>query len=56
MILYQDDDIRKDFGSADHIMIPFQVVTLIEEIIHPVTRSGEKKVMPFTLVEENKEK
>ncbi|MBN2533906.1 MAG: DUF1820 family protein [Spirochaetales bacterium] len=55
----QDDDIRKDFGSVDHIMIPFQAVTLIEEIIHPNRpgkRTEEKKIMPFTLVEENKNK
>lgn len=51
----QDDDIRKDFGNADHIMIPFQAVTLIEEIIRP-EGPEKKKVMPFTLVEENKKK
>jgi hypothetical protein len=52
----QEDDIKKDFGNADHLMIPFQSVTLIEEIIRPVNQPGEKKVMPFTLVEENKKK
>ena len=48
-----DDDIRKDFGDADHLMIPFQSVILIEEIIQK--EKDKSKVMPFTLVEGNKE-
>jgi len=47
-----DDDIKKDFGHADHLMIPFQSVVLIEEIIH----EEKSKVMPFTLLEENEKK
>lgn len=46
------DDIKNDFGEADHIMIPFQSVILIEEIIQP----EKNKVMPFTLLEEKKKK
>lgn len=26
-----EDDVRRDFGRAEHIMIPFQTVSLIEE-------------------------
>ena len=28
-----EDDIRREFQDADHIMIPFQTVSLIEEIL-----------------------
>ncbi|MBI9103260.1 MAG: DUF1820 family protein [Spirochaetales bacterium] len=31
----EEDEIRKTFGDADHLMIPFQTVILIEEIINP---------------------
>ncbi len=48
-----EDEIRRTFGKADHLMIPFQTVTLIEEhqderVEHP----GEKKVRKFTLVDD----
>jgi hypothetical protein len=42
-----EEEIRKTFGRADHLMIPFQTVILIEEL----TENAEGKVMPFSLVE-----
>jgi len=46
-----EDDIRKTFGNSKHLMIPFQTVAMIEEL------DGEsKKVMPFSLVDEDKNK
>ena len=44
------DEVIKTFGSAQHLMIPFQTVSLIEELIED-KESPKKKVMPFTLVE-----
>lgn len=45
-----EDEVRKTFGEADHLMIPFQNVTLIEELKddkpHP-----EEKVRNFTVVQ-----
>jgi hypothetical protein len=42
-----EDDLRKAFGEAHHVMIPFQTVALIEEL-----QEGERaRVMPFSLVE-----
>ena len=41
-----EDDIRKTFAEADHVMIPFQTVILIEEL----PEGREVKVMPFALV------
>lgn len=51
-----EDEIRRTFGKADHLMIPFQTVTLIEE--HQDERpehSTKKRVRTFTLVDESKE-
>jgi hypothetical protein len=42
-----EEELRRVFGGADHLMIPFQTVTLIEEL--PEEAVG--KVMPFSLVE-----
>ena len=42
-----EEEIRKTFGKADHLMIPFQTVSLIEEL--PENAAG--KVMPFSLIE-----
>ncbi len=42
-----EDSIIKTFGNAKHLMIPFQTVTIIEEIDEKNSR-----VMPFTLIEE----
>ena len=43
------EDVLKDFGKANHLMIPFQTVTLIEEY----KDEDEKRVMPFPLAEES---
>jgi hypothetical protein len=45
-----EDEVRKTFGEADHLMIPFQTVTLIEEIKDEKPRP-EDKVRNFTVVE-----
>jgi hypothetical protein len=44
-----EEEIRKTFGRADHLMIPFQTVILIEEL----PENAEGKVMPFSLVDES---
>jgi len=42
-----EDDLKRAFGDANHLMIPFQTVALIEELVE-----GERaRVMPFSLVE-----
>jgi hypothetical protein len=47
------DEIRKTFGKADHLMIPFQTVSLIEEYSDEREESTEAKVRNFTIVDEN---
>ena len=42
-----EEEIRKTFGSSDHLMIPFQTVILIEEL--PENAAG--RVMPFELID-----
>jgi len=51
-----EDEVRKIFGEADHLMIPFQTVSLIEELtdVEPFD-FGKSKVMPFSIVEEKKD-
>ncbi len=39
-----EDDVLKEFGGSDHLMIPFQSVILIEEITDKKTGSGEVKL------------
>jgi hypothetical protein len=39
----QDDEVRSAFGQANHIMLPFQSVILIEEL----DEKNIPKVMPF---------
>jgi hypothetical protein len=46
-----EDDIRKTFGSTNHVMIPFQSVLLIEEL----EEEKGAKVMPFGLVTDDAE-
>jgi hypothetical protein len=36
-----EDEVRRTFGRADHLMLPFQIVTLIEEY-----KDGEPDVAP----------
>ena len=42
------EDVRRTFGRAEHLMIPFQTVALIEEF--PEAESN--RIRPFTLVDE----
>ena len=42
------EDVRRTFGRAEHLMIPFQTVALIEEIPEAETN----RIRPFTLVDE----
>lgn len=49
------DEVEKAFGSAEHLMIPFQTVSLIEEFSEPQEKA-RPKVRPFTLVENDGEK
>ena len=42
------DEIQKHFGKSDHLMIPFQTVSLIEEF----KEEEGNRVMPFSIVEE----
>jgi hypothetical protein len=46
-----EEEIRRIFGDASHLMIPFQTVSLIEEF---AADSGSR-IRPFTLVEESSE-
>jgi len=48
----EQDDIIKNFGEANHLMIPFQTVSLIEELEEEFQAKG--KVRSFTVVEDNK--
>ncbi len=44
-----EDELRHEFGEAEHLMIPFQSVALIEELDeNKVEKEG--KVIPFSLV------
>ena len=40
------EDVRRTFGSAEHLMIPFQTVSLIEESAEPTA----SRIRPFTLL------
>ena len=42
-----EDEVRKKFGGADHLMIPFQSVSLIEEILEDNT----SRIHQFDVVE-----
>lgn len=44
-----EDELRHEFGEAEHLMIPFQSVALIEELDEEKT-DREGKVIPFSLV------
>lgn len=43
------DEVKRTFGKANHIMLPFQTVTLIEELQEDQPR---KKIRNFTLMDE----
>lgn len=49
-----EDELRHEFGEAEHLMIPFQSVALIEELDEQRVEK-EGKVIPFSLVTEEKE-
>ena len=42
-----EDELRHDFGEAEHIMLPFQSVSLIEELPESDTRT-QGKVIHFS--------
>ncbi len=44
------DEVRRTFGQAEHLLIPFQSVSLIEEVRENEAGAGDK-VRPFTVVE-----
>ncbi len=47
-----EDELHRDFGEADHIMLPFQSVKLIEELPdRPSSDTG--KVIPFSTPEDS---
>jgi len=39
-----EDDVLKEFGGSDHLMIPFQAVALIEEIGDDNPQAGSLKL------------
>ena len=45
----QEDELRRNFGEAEHLMIPFQTVTLIEEL----NEQEAPKIMQFPNGREN---
>lgn len=49
------DEVRRIFGKADHLMIPFQTVALIEEYSDEKAEQSGAKVRSFTLVEKEDE-
>lgn len=46
-----EDEVRRTFGRADHLMIPFQTVTLIEEI-KDATPQEKGTVRDFRVIDE----
>jgi hypothetical protein len=40
-----EEEVRRVFGGSEHLMIPFQAVSLIEEL----PENPDRRVMPFTL-------
>jgi hypothetical protein len=40
-----EDEIHRTFGGAEHLMIPFQTVSLIEEL----PENADTRVMPFRM-------
>lgn len=44
-----EDELRKEFGTSTHLMIPFQTVSLIEEVEEP--EPDKPRVREFTLIE-----
>ena len=44
-----EDDVRKKFSETNHVMIPLQSVSMIEELAD----DGASKVMPFGMVDDD---
>jgi hypothetical protein len=44
-----EEEVRRTFGASDHLMIPFQTVSLIEEM----PDAQESKVVQFPVVEKD---
>ena len=42
------EDVRRTFGTAEHLMLPFQTVSLIEEL----PESALSQIRPFKLVDD----
>lgn len=51
-----EDEVRNRFGNAEHIMIPFQSVSLIEEFADEEQLEERKKVRRFTVIDKDTEK
>lgn len=49
------DEIRKTFGDAENLMIPFQSVSFIEELKSEPPSSNEERVRPFAVVDDGGE-
>ena len=47
-----EDDVKKAFSDTNHIMIPLQSVSMIEELLD----EESPKVMPFGVVDEKQNK
>lgn len=45
-----EDELRKEFADTHHIMIPFQTVSLIEELSD---ETAKKKIRSFTVVKKS---
>jgi len=52
-----EDSLRRAFGNDKHIMIPFQSVSLIEELNEDSEQSDTAaKIKPFQLVEQDEDR
>jgi hypothetical protein len=51
-----EDEVRNRFGNAEHIMIPFQSVSLIEEFADEEQLEEREKVRRFTVIDKDTEK
>jgi hypothetical protein len=47
-----EDDVRKAFSETNHIMIPLQSVSMIEEL----ENDSSSRVMPFDVLDESKDR
>jgi hypothetical protein len=46
-----EDEVRNRFGNAEHIMIPFQSVSLIEEFTDEDKLEEKEKMRKFTVID-----